>query len=225
MSLLWIMLPYSAFLSFAVGHLWRHRRDRFRSYLAHQDMDRAQRLGSIVFPLGFGIVVAARITDMISAGAHSRPEGTIYVAILVVEMIAGVLAATGAVLLFVPDLIASPARPATTWVDRMTVPVLVAGLLSGVMIRFDPNSSDNGYRTAESLFAWFRSLFTLHPNPEAMQHAPLIYQARGLILLLLIAMWPYTRLAGIFAGPVIRLSLRSRHQFRRPFGTRTAPDH
>ncbi|MFE7800937.1 respiratory nitrate reductase subunit gamma [Nocardia sp. NPDC057440] len=225
MSLLWIMLPYSAFLSFAVGHLWRYRRDRFRSYLAHPDMDRAQRLGSTVFPVGFGTVVAARITDMISSGAHSRPEGTLYVAILVVEMTAGVIATTGAVLLFVPDLIASPARPAITWLDRITLPVLVAGLLSGVMIRFDPNSSGNGYRTAESLFAWFRSLFTLHPNPDAMQHAPLIYQARGLILVLLIAMWPYTRLAGIFAGPVIRLSLRRRRQLRQPFGTRTAPEH
>ncbi|MFQ6393007.1 respiratory nitrate reductase subunit gamma [Nocardia sp. KC 131] len=225
MSLLWIILPYSAFLSFGVGHLWRFRRDRFHSYIAHQDMDRAQLLGSTAFPAGFAIVVAARITDMITSGAHNRPDGAIYFAILIVEVIAGVVATIGAVLLFVPDLIASPAQHATTSLDRITLPVLVAALLSGVMIRFDPNSSDNGYRTAESLFAWSRSLFTFHPRPEAMYDAPSIYQARGLILMLLIAIWPYTRLAGLFAGPIIRLGMRIRLELRRPFRTRTAQDH
>ncbi|MFD0360887.1 respiratory nitrate reductase subunit gamma [Nocardia sp. GCM10030253] len=224
LSLLWIILPYSAFLSFAVGHLWRYRRDRFHSYTARPDMDRTQRLGSTAFRIGFGIVVGARITDMIASGPHSRPEGSIYVVILIVEIIAGVAAMIGAALLFLPDLIASPARPAITRLDRITLPVLIAGLLSGVLIRFDPNSSDAGYRTAESLFAWFRSLFTLHPYPEAMRHAPLIYQARGLILLLLIAIWPYTRLAGIFAGPIIRLIPRARPELPRPFRARTAKD-
>jgi len=57
-------------------------------------------------------------------------------------------------------------------------------------------------------FSWFGSLFTIDPNPEAIVHAPLVHQGRGLILLLIIGVWPYTRLAGIFAGPVVRLILR-----------------
>lgn len=210
MSLLWIILPYSAFLSFVVGHLWRYRHDRFGWYGAGAEMDRAQRIGATAFRIGLGGVVAARITDLITSGPHSYPDGAWYVTITVVEICALAFATIGAVLLFVPDMIGSPAKPAVSPLDRITFPILVAGLLTWVAIKFDPNSSDNGYRTAETLFAWFRSLFTLHPQSEPMEHAPFIYQARGLVLMLFIAVWPYTRLASIIAEPVYRLARRVR---------------
>ncbi|PXX59729.1 nitrate reductase gamma subunit [Nocardia tenerifensis] len=210
MSVLWITLPYSAFLSFLVGHLWRYRHDRFGWNNAFPETDRAHRFGATAFRIGLAGVIAARVTDMFASGPHSQPEGPIYLAITVVEICALAIASLGAVLLFVPDMIGSPARPVVSPLDRVTFPMLVAGLLTWVAIKFDPNSSDNGYRTAETLFAWFRSLFSLHPNPGAMERAPLIYQVRGLVLMLFIAIWPYTRLASIVADPVYRLARRVR---------------
>lgn len=210
MSVLWIILPYSAFLSFIVGHLWRYRHDRFGWYGTGAETDRAQRIGATAFRIGMGGVVAARIVDLITSGPHSRPDGSIYLTLTVVEICALATATIGAVLLFVPDMIGSPAKPVVSPLDRITFPILVAGLLTWVAIKFDPNSSDESYRTAETLFAWFRSLFTLNPNPDAMEHAPFIYQARGLVLMLFIAIWPYTRLASIIAEPVYRVARRFR---------------
>lgn len=210
MSVLWIILPYSAFLSFIVGHLWRYRHDRFGWYGTGADTDRAQRIGAVAFQIGMGGVIVARVTDLIASGPHSRPDGSIYLALTVIEICALATATIGAVLLFVPDMIGSPSRPLVSPLDRITFPMLVAGLLTWVAIKFDPNSSDESYRTAETLFTWFRSLFTLHPDPDAMDHAPLIYQARGLVLMLFIAIWPYTRLASIIAEPVYRVARRFR---------------
>ncbi|MEV0295476.1 respiratory nitrate reductase subunit gamma [Nocardia sp. NPDC050710] len=207
-SLLWIVLPYAAFLSFGLGHVWRYRHDRFRDITTLTETDRAHRLGWMAFRTGFAVVITARLTDLIISGPHSHPTDALYAGLVLIE-VAGVLAATGAaVLLFLPDLIAAPPRAGITPLDRLTLPALAAGLLSGVIVRFDPNSTANQYRTAETLFAWARSLVVLHPDTDAISHAPFIYQARGLILLLIIGIWPYTRLSGTFAGPIVRRARR-----------------
>ncbi|MEU0500737.1 respiratory nitrate reductase subunit gamma [Nocardia sp. NPDC005998] len=206
-SLLWIALPYGAFISFILGHVWRYRRDGFRSYTSDPEVDREQRFGTTAFRYGVCLIVIARVSNMLAAQPHAHPAGAIHIVITIVLLAGGTAAVIGAVLLFLPDLIAGPAHPLITPLDRITFPALAAALLSGVLIDFDP-ASTREYRTGETLFAWFRSLFTISPHPEAMQHAPFIHQGRGLILLLIIGIWPYTRLAGIFAGPVVRLALR-----------------
>ncbi|WP_069159872.1 respiratory nitrate reductase subunit gamma [Nocardia altamirensis] len=210
MSLLWIILPYSAFLSFAAGHVWRYRHDRFSWYITGPDVDRAQRIGAPALRIGIGMLVVVRLTDLFFTGPHNHPDGPLDIALAVIEVCALVAGSVGAVLLFVPDMIGTPARQAVTPLDRLTFPLMVAALLSWVAVKFDPNSSADANLTTETLFTWFRSLFTLHPNPEAMANAPLIYQARGLAVLSFLAIWPYTRLAGIFADPVIRFILRIR---------------
>ncbi len=208
-SLLWIALPYGAFVSFVLGHVWRYQRDGFRSNSRYPEMDRSQRFGSTAFRTGVCLIVPTRLIEVITAEPHARPSGVLH-AVTAIVQVSGVAAATiGAVLLLLPDLIAGSSRPVITPLDRITFPAMTAALLSGVLIEFDPITVGREYRTGETLFAWFRSLCAIDPYPEAMQHAPLIYQARGLILLLLLGIWPFTRLAGIFAGPVVRLVLRA----------------
>ncbi|WP_109529860.1 MULTISPECIES: respiratory nitrate reductase subunit gamma [Nocardia] len=201
---LWIILPYTAFASFVIGHLWQYRRDRFRAFTAAPDTDHVQGLGRAGFRTGFALVIAARVIDLLTSGPDNHPVGGLFVALVVVECAGVVAASAGAVLLFLPDLIAAPPRESVTPLDRITLPALAAGLFSGIIVRFDPNSTGDRYRTAETLFAWVRSLFTLHPQTESIRDAPFIYQARGLILLLIVGIWPYTRLSGMFAGPVVR---------------------
>ncbi|WP_169814186.1 respiratory nitrate reductase subunit gamma [Nocardia mexicana] len=210
--LLWIVLPYCALGSFALGHLWRFRRDRFRP---SPDADRAEWYGAIAFRLGATLVVAARLTDLLASGPHNHPPEAFYLVILAVEVVALPTAAAGAVMLILPSMIAGTHRTPITPVDRITLPVLTAMLLSGVLIRMDPNSTGDHYRTAETLFTWARSLPTLHPNPAAMAAAPALYQARGLIIVLLLAVWPYTRLADLFAGPIVGWVSRRRTDLAR----------
>lgn len=211
-SLVWVALPYGAFLSFILGHVWRYRRDRFHSYTRSPEMDRTERFGTVAFRTGVGLIVLARVTSVLTAQPHARPAGAIHAVLMTVQIVGLSMAAVGAVLLFIPDLISGTGAPAITPIDRITFPALTAALLSGVFIEF--GHAEREYHRAETLFAWFRSLFTIDPYPEAMAHAPLIHQARGLILLLIIGIWPYTRLAGIFAGPITRLILRARPRRR-----------
>lgn len=205
MYVLWVFLPCAALASCVTGHIWRYRHDRFLGYLYGPHVDRAQRFGSLAFRTGVPLLFVVRIAEVIASGPHSRSSGGTEVVLTVGQIIAVPLAMIGAGLILIPPLIAADTHTRITRVDRITLPVLAAALLSSVLITFDPYSTDSRYRTAETLFTWARSLVTLHPHPEVMQHAPTIYQARGLIVMLLIAIWPYTRLAGIFTVPVSRL--------------------
>ncbi|WP_330180303.1 respiratory nitrate reductase subunit gamma [Nocardia sp. NBC_01503] len=209
MYVLWVFLPVAAVASCVAGHLWRFRRDRFLGYLYGPHVDTAQRFGSLAFRTGVPLLFVVRVTEVTVSGPHSRTGGGVSALLTVTQSVAIPLAAIGAGLILIPPLITAEARPRITPIDRMTLPVLVAALLSSVLVTFDPYSTDDRYRTAETLFTWIRSLVTLHPNAVVMQHAPIIYQARGLIVLLLIAMWPYTRLAGIFTVPLLRVLRRS----------------
>lgn len=206
---LWVFLPVAALASCVAGHIWRFRRDRFLGYLYGPHTDRVLLFGSRAFRIGVPMVFAVRITEVLASGPHSRTDGGLNVVLTAVQMVGIPLAIAGAGLILIPPLISVEARPHITPIDRVTLPVLVAALLSAVLIAIDPNSTDNRYRTAETLFTWVRSLLTLHPNPDVMQHAPAIYQLRGVIVMLLVAIWPYTRLAGIFTVPLLRLFRRT----------------
>ena len=59
---------------------------------------------------------------------------------------------------------------------------------------------EHNYRATVSV--WFRSVFTLRPDTEAMGAAPLSFQLHTLIGMLLFALWPFTRLVHAFTAPV-----------------------
>ncbi len=200
----WIILPYSAFLCFVLGHVWRFRHDRFAAIDVWTGDGRLHGIARAACRYGIGVMLAARILDLLYSGPHD-----------VMEMAALPVAVAGAVLYIVPSMIADPDRRSVSPVDRLTLPVLCGVLLSWAAVKFDPGSLEGRSRAAETLFVWFRSLFTVHPNPDVMVHAPGLYQARGLMILLLIAIWPYTRLGGLFIGPLVRRSSSDRMLVRK----------
>ncbi|MBL1074764.1 respiratory nitrate reductase subunit gamma [Nocardia sp. 2] len=208
-TLIWVGLPYAAAFSCLAGHLWRYRHDRFLGHLYGPRLDRTQRFGVRAFRIGIPVLFATRVAEVLASGPDSGPEGATRVVLTALLLLAVPLALVGVGLIMIPPLIDADPHARVTPVDRLTLPVLIATMVSGVLVKFDPGPDDGRYTTAETLFTWVRSLVTLHPDPAAMAHAPAIYQARGLIILLLIAIWPYTRLAGIFAIPALRLLQRA----------------
>lgn len=205
MITVWVVLPYAAVVSCVAGHVWRYRRDGFLGHLYGPGVDRMQRIGIRAVRAGFPLVFLVRITEMLASGPHSRPDHGIQVLLAVIMMIAVPLTITGVALILIPPLISADIRHRVTPLDRLTLPLTAAALLSSVLVTFDGGSTDNRFLTAETLFTWARSLLTLHPDPHVMTHAPAVYQLRGLILVALIAIWPYTRLAGILTVPTVRL--------------------
>jgi nitrate reductase gamma subunit len=132
-----------------------------------------------------------------------------------VEIAALPVAVAGVVLYIVPPMIADPDHGSVSPLDRLTLPVLGGMLLSWAAVEFAPGSVGGRPSAADTLFVWFRSLFTAHPDAAVMAHAPGLYQLRGLMILLLIAIWPYTRLGGLFVGPLVRRSSSDRMLVRR----------
>ncbi|MBU3063242.1 respiratory nitrate reductase subunit gamma [Nocardia sp. NEAU-G5] len=215
MSESWIILPYSAFLCFALGQVWRFRHDRFAAIAVSTGDGRLHEIGTAACRYGMGALIAARMLDVLGSGPHMHPSVALRLAIDTVEIVALPVAVAGAVLYLVPAMIADPDHGSVSPLDRLTLPVLAGMLLSWAAVEFAPDSVVGPSRTADTLFIWFRSLFTAHPNAAVMAHAPGLYQLRGLMILLLIAIWPYTRLGGLFAGPLVRRSNSDRMLVRR----------
>ncbi|MFE3195553.1 respiratory nitrate reductase subunit gamma [Nocardia sp. NPDC059240] len=205
MITVWVVLPYAAVVSCVAGHIWRYRRDGFLGYLYGPNIDRVQHIGITAVRAGLPLVFIVRIAEMLASGPHSRPDHDIQVLLAVVQVVTVPITIVGVALILIPPLISADIRSRVTPLDRLTLPLTAAALLSAVLVTFDGGSTDTRFRTAETLFAWVRSLLALHPDPQVMSHAPAVYQVRGLIIMLLIAVWPYTRLAGIITVPTLRL--------------------
>ena len=54
----------------------------------------------------------------------------------------------------------------------------------------------------ESVSPWFRSIFRLQPDVDAMASAPVQVHVHVLVGMLLFAAWPFTRLVHAFTAPV-----------------------
>lgn len=61
------------------------------------------------------------------------------------------------------------------------------------------------YDYREGISLWFRGVFSLHPEVQVMQNAPLIFRIHTTLGMLMIAMFPFTRLVHAFSAPVLYL--------------------
>ncbi|MGF6882605.1 nitrate reductase gamma subunit [Nocardia sp. GAS34] len=77
-----------------------------------------------------------------------------------------------------------------------------AGAVAGVAVIAGIGLLWGTYNYRQTVSPWFRSLFTPHPQPELMVGTPWTFQLHGLVVLTLIALWPYTRLVHMFSAPI-----------------------
>jgi nitrate reductase gamma subunit len=207
-SLLWMIVPYVAFTSFVLGHVWRYRNDQFgwttRSSQLYES--RLLRLGSPLFHFGMLGVIAGHALGLLVPQRWTEAVGVSETAYHVLSVGGGVLAGAAAVagiaILLYRRVTVSAVRRATTRGDRFMYTLLAAALASGMANTIGPNLIGGGYNYRETVAPWFRGLFLLHPQPELMAHAPLTYQIHGLVVVTLIGIWPYTRLVHMFSAPV-----------------------
>lgn len=192
--LLWVVVPYCCFASCVIGCVWRYRHDRRAGASSHGE-SRVHAVGSQLAGWGIWTVIAARVTALLTDGpATPTPLGG---AIMGVQLAGGVAALCGAVTLLAPRVTAPRGRPRSGPLDRLTVPLLLAGAITGIAVVAGPFTIVDSDAPARTLFPWFRSLFTAHPEYTSMTDARVVYQIRALVVLSLIAVWPYTRLGGV----------------------------
>lgn len=207
-TLLWLTLPYVAFTSFVVGHIWRYRHDQFgwttRSSQSHEG--RLLRLGSPLFHFGLlavlgghllGIGVPASWTAAVGVSEHAYHLMSVSFGTL-----SGLATATGLAILLYRRFAVSAVRAATTTIDKVMYLILSTAILTGMLNTIGSNLIGGGYDYRATVSPWFRSLFTLSPQPALMVSIPISFQIHALVVLVLLAGWPYTRLVHVFSAPL-----------------------
>lgn len=204
---LWVVLPYVAITVFVLGHIWRYRTDKFgwtaRSSQLHEQ--RLLRLGSPLFHYGIlitalghagGLLVPASVTEALGV-----PNGLYKIAAFGLGGLAGIATVVGlAILVYRRVTVRSVARSGAVG-DTVMYTLLGTTLLLGLGITLAGAGHD--YRT--TVAPWFRSIFVLRPDIEAMARAPIGFQVHALVAWLLIACWPFTRLVHVFSLPLTYL--------------------
>lgn len=175
---LWLMLPYIAFTSFALGHLWRYRTDQFgwttRSSQIYES--RLLRLGSPLFHFGMlgvigghvlGVLIPQSWTDAVGISEHLY-----HVVAVSAGSVAGVAVIAGIGILIFRRIKFTAVRQATTTNDKVMYVLLAAALITGLLNTVGSNLLWGTYNYRETVSPWFRSLFTLHPQPDLMVGTP-----------------------------------------------------
>ena len=204
--LLWMIAPYVALTSFVLGHVWRYRTDQFgwttRSSQIYES--RLLRLGSPLFHFGLLGVFGGHVLGLLIPESWTAAVGISEPAyhFMAVSMgsITGLAVVAGLGILLYRRITVPAVRQATTRSDKLMYLLLVGALATGML-----NTLSNvfvRYNYRDTVSPWFRSLFTLRPEVQLMSEAPWTFQLHALIIVVLLGVWPYTRLVHMFSAPV-----------------------
>jgi nitrate reductase gamma subunit len=205
--MLYAVLPYAAVAAFIVGHIWRYRTDQYRWTARSTQMleDRAMRYGSVAFHYGvlaalgghiLGILVPASWT-----AAAGISEGMYHVIAAIGGLTAGIAVTAGLIILIWRRARFPRVRTTTTRMDVAVFALLAIGIGTGMAVTVLNSITDTiNYR--ETVAPWFRSLFALDPDVEAMTGAHWMSQLHVTLAWPLYVLWPFSRLVHAWSIPV-----------------------
>ncbi|MFN8190292.1 MAG: respiratory nitrate reductase subunit gamma [Nocardioidaceae bacterium] len=209
-TFLWVIVPYLCLATFAVGHVWRYRYDKFgwttRSSQLYED--RLLRLGSPLFHFGMLGVVGGHVIGLLVPRTWTEAAGvgdrTYHLVAVVGGMISGVAAVLGLVILIYRRRTVGPVFSATTRMDKVMYLFLVAAIVLGMWntIAGSIFSLGGEYNYREGVSVWYRSFLAFQPRPDLMGDAPIGFQLHALVAFGLFALWPFTRLVHVFSAPL-----------------------
>jgi nitrate reductase gamma subunit len=206
---LWGVLPYVTIAVLVGGTVWRYRYDQFgwttRSSQLHES--RLLRIGSPLFHFGILVVVVGHLVGLVIperwTSAAGMSEHAYHVQAVTLGSIAGFATLVGVGILIYRRRTTGPVFMATTRNDKTMYVVLVAAIVAGLATTLIGSGVvGEPYNYRESVSLWFRSLFALRPDLDAMAAAPLSFKIHTLVGMLLFALWPFTRLVHAFTAPV-----------------------
>ncbi|WP_237320475.1 respiratory nitrate reductase subunit gamma [Streptomyces sp. JJ36] len=206
--LVWVAVPYVCLAVFATGHVWRYRHDQFgwTSRTSQLLEHRWLRWGSPLFHLGAFMVIAGHVVGLAVpaswTGAAGIDEHAYHTTAVWAGSVAGTAMVAGLGMLCARRLLTRRVRLGTDRSDKLLFPLLSATVLLGIAATAAHNVFGPGYDYRSTVSVWFRGLFTLQPQPEAVAGAPLLFQAHALTACLLFAAWPFTRLVHVWSAPV-----------------------
>jgi nitrate reductase gamma subunit len=207
-TLLWLVVPYLALASFALGHLWRWRYDRFgwTTFRTPLVRNRLLRLGSPLLHLGVAAVIAGHVLGLLVPSAWTAAIGISAGGYDLISVTAGTLAGAttlaGLVLLVARRIVDPSIRRGTTVMDVVMYLALGLVVVLGLWATVGVNVLGPGHDYRDTVAVWFRGVFLLRPDPSLMAEAPLLFRLHTLVALALVAIWPFTRLVHAWAVPI-----------------------
>jgi respiratory nitrate reductase gamma subunit len=207
--LLWIILPYVAVATFVVGTWWRYRTDQFgwtsqsTQMLEHKILGWAGpafhygALGAVAGHV-IGLMIPKSFTEAIGMS-----ESTYRWFSAIAGAIAGAICVVGFVGLAYRRATNDRVRRTTSRMDLLVYLLLTILIGLGVYMTFGYNLiTKSPYDYRGSISEWWRSLFILQPDVEAVQDANLLYQIHAIVAWAFWALFPFSRLVHAWSIPL-----------------------
>jgi nitrate reductase gamma subunit len=207
--LLWIILPYVAVATFAVGLWWRYRADQFGWTTGSTQLFEQKILGwaGPAFHYGALAAIGGHIIGLMIPKSFTEAIGmsetTYRWFSAVAGAVAGAVCVVGFVGLVYRRITNVRVRRTTSRTDLLVYFLLVVLIGLGCWMTFAHNlitASPYDYR--DSISEWWRSLFYLQPDVEAAQGANTVYQVHAIIAWSFWAVFPFSRLVHAFSIPL-----------------------
>jgi nitrate reductase gamma subunit len=206
--MLWGVLPYVMVVVLVGGTIWRYRYDKFGWTTRSSELyeSRLLRIGSPLFHFGILVVVIGHVIGLLIpeswTAAIGLSEQGYHVQAVVLGGIAGISTLVGIAILIYRRRTTGPVFRATTRNDKLMYVVLVAAIVAGLTTTLLGVGGGEEHNYRDSVSPWFRSLFVLQPDIEAMAGSSLAFKIHTLIGMALFALWPFTRLVHAFTAPI-----------------------
>lgn len=206
--LLYAVLPYVAITVFAVGTVWRYRRDQYGwGARSTQFLEsRVLRYGSTIFHFGVLAAIGGHVLGILVprswTGAVGIPDGAYHVIAAIGGLAAGAAVLAGFAILLYRRLRFPRVRVTTTRMDVAIFGLLGLGILTGILATTTNLGDAVHYR--ETVGPYFRQVLILDPKPELMtgEGVSLIFQIHVVAVWFIYALWPFSRLVHAWSIPV-----------------------
>jgi nitrate reductase gamma subunit len=207
--LLWVILPYAAVATFIVGTWWRYRADQFGWTSGSTQIFEQKILGwaGPAFHYGALAAIGGHIIGLMIPKSFTHAigmsENTYRWFSAIAGAIAGAICVIGFVGLVYRRTTNVRVRRTTSRTDLLVYTLLVVLIGLGCWMTFAHNlltAAPYDYR--DSVSVWWRSLFYLQPNVEAVEHANTVYQVHAIIAWAFWAAFPFSRLVHAWSIPL-----------------------
>ena len=207
--LLWVILPYVAVTTFLVGLWWRYRADQFGWTSGSTQIFEHKILGwaGPAFHYGalaavgghvIGLLIPKSLTEAFGMSEHTYRWFS-----AIAGAVAGAVCIIGFFGLVYRRATNARVRRTTSRTDLLVYLLLVVLIVMGCWMTIGYNlATKSPYDYRESMSVWWRSLFILQPDVEAVKDANGFYQVHAIIAWGFWAVFPFSRLVHMLSIPL-----------------------
>lgn len=196
-------LIYISLITFAVGLVYRWLRGRFGWTAMSSELFERRVLGATSVPLHYAILflLAVHLGGLATRfGASSMALAPLWVG----GAVAGILALYGSLVALIRRLMFPNVRAMSKAEDYIILVLLIA-ILSLGLYQYLAAGVGGLYPVVAM---WFVGVFTGSPNVDVMAIMPWHIKLHVVLVMLFVAYWPFTKMAGMISYPITYVTRR-----------------